>query len=545
MRVKGCFRNEAALFVGVIIQISPYFCLMVSILKRIKSLTLGLAFCGLLQAQTSQDSLFIRKIYDEALLRGHAYARLGQLCKDIGPRLSGSDNAEKGIEWSVNMLNTYGFDSVYKQPVMVPRWERGKREPLFIKSWYLVSLLGRFESGQIAKAQLEINKSVYNSSPDPSMECNGYFNWLVNQNLNFRTINHRIPENTLFPMELSAMGGSIGGKAQGKIVVIRDRSQLDSLGKLGRLKDRIVLLNRPFEEDFIKTFKAYGSCVSQRVYGAVWCAPYGAKAVLIRSLSNTCDMHPHTGVTYYEDSIVKIPIAAVSTASADALAYLAQNDPNLEVSFSLNCRTLPERLSANVCAELKGTQSPKNVIAFGGHFDSWDEGEGAHDDGAGIMHCFEALRILKTLGYQPRNTLRMVFWINEENGTRGALEYARATAENGDRHIAALESDRGGFTPRGFGLDSALMSVFEPYKELFIEYGITDWEKGGGGVDIGPLKKADPSLPLASLAPDSQRYFDVHHAASDVFENVNKRELHLGAAAVAAWIYITDSRLNR
>ena len=145
-------------------------------------------------AQSQKDSLFIRKIYDEALLRGHAYARLGQLCKNIGPRLSGSDEAEKGIEWAVAMLKTYGFDSVYKQPVMVPRWERGEREPLFIQSWYLVSLLGRLESGQIAKSQLEINKSVYNLSPDPSMECSGYLNWLVNQNINFRTVDNRIPE---------------------------------------------------------------------------------------------------------------------------------------------------------------------------------------------------------------------------------------------------------------------------------------------------------------------------------------------------------------
>ena len=517
---------------------------MVSVLKRIQALGIAIIMVGAVQAQTKADSVFIRKIYDEALLRGHAYARLGQLCKDIGPRLSGSDNAEKGIEWAENMLNTYGFDSVYKQPVMVPRWERGAREPLFIESVVLNQMLGSMTGAQIDKAQTEINKSYFSVSPDPLMECNGYLQWLSNH-YSFVLKRGKIPQNTQFPMEISALGGSIGGKGKAKLIVVRDKKELDSLGNLGYLKDRIVLLNRPFEEEFIKTFKAYGSCVSQRVYGAVWCAPFGAKAVLIRSLSNSCDMHPHTGVTYYEDSIIKIPIAAVSTASADALAYLSQKDPNLEVSFSLNCRMLPERLSANVCAELKGTAAPKNVIVFGGHFDSWDEGEGAHDDGAGIMHCFEALRILKKLGYEPRNTLRMVFWINEENGTRGALEYARATAENGDRHIAALESDRGGFTPRGFGLDSALMQVFEPYKALFMEYGITDWENGGGGVDIGPLKKADPSLPLASLAPDSQRYFDVHHAASDVFENVNKRELHLGAAAVAAWIYITDSRLNR
>ena len=328
---------------------------MVSVLKRIQALGMGIIMLGAVQAQTKADSVFIRKIYDEALLRGHAYARLGQLCKDIGPRLSGSDNAEKGIEWSVNMLNTYGFDSVYKQPVMVPRWERGAREPLLIESAFIGQMLGSMSVVKIGEAQTEVNKSVYPTSPYPLMECNGYFQWLSNK-YSFVLKRGKIPQNTQFPMEISALGGSIGGKAQGKIVVIRDRSQLDSLGKLGRLKDRIVLLNRPFEEDFIKTFKAYGSCVSQRVYGAVWCAPYGAKAVLIRSLSNTCDMHPHTGVTYYEDSIVKIPIAAVSTASADALAYLAQKDSNLEVSFSLNCRTLPERLSANVCAELKGTK---------------------------------------------------------------------------------------------------------------------------------------------------------------------------------------------
>lgn len=501
------------------------------------------AFFGSLHAQSVNDSIFIRKIYDEALLRGHAYARLGQLCKDIGPRLSGSDEAEKGIEWALDMLNTYGFDSVYKQPVMVPRWERGKREPLYIKSPLLCNILGSMRSTQVEKVQTEINRKVYRVSPDPLMECKGYLQWLSN-NFTFAIKDGSIPENTRFPMEISALGGSIGGSVSGPITTIRDKNELDSLGKLGLLKNRIVLLNRPFEEDFIKTFKAYGSCVSQRVYGAIWSAPYGVKAVLIRSLSNSCDMHAHTGVTYYVDSITKIPIAAVSTASADALSFIAEKDPYLEVSFSLNCKMLPERLSANVCAEMKGTASPKEIIAFGGHFDSWDEGEGAHDDGAGIMHCFEALRILNHLGYQPRHTLRMVFWINEENGTRGALEYARCTKENGDIHVAALESDRGGFTPRGFGLDSALMRIFTPYKEMFVEYGITDWENGGGGVDIGPLKKADPQLPLASLAPDSQRYFDVHHAASDVFENVNKRELQLGAAAVAAWVYITDSKLS-
>ncbi len=492
----------------------------------------------------ASDSQFIAEIYDEALLRGHAYARLGQLCKNIGPRLSGSDKTELGLDWSVKMLNMYGFDSVFKQPVMVPRWERGITPFMQIQSAYLAKMLGAFNKLEIDRAQTIINRSYFKTSPYPLMECNGYLQWLYNQELSLKSSLNGIMADSKFPMEISALGGSIGGTVSGNIVPVRNKEHLDSLGKLGLLKDKIVLLNRPFEENYIKTFKAYGSCVTQRVYGAMWCAPFGAKAVLIRSLSNSCDMHPHTGVTYYEDSIRKIPIAAVSTAAADALAFLAERDPNLKVEFTLNCKMLPERLSSNVCAQLNGGKDPKEIIAFGGHFDSWDEGEGAHDDGAGIMHCFEALRILKVLGYQPKHTLRMVFWINEENGTRGALEYARATQEFGETHVAAFESDRGGFTPRGFGLDSALMQIMEPYKKIFAEFGITDWENGGGGVDIGPLKKQNPNLPLGALAPDSQRYFDVHHAPSDVFENVNKRELELGAAAVAAWIYITDKSLE-
>jgi hypothetical protein len=195
-------------------------------------------------------------------------------------------------------------------------------------------------------------------------------------------------------------------------------------------------------------------------------------------------------------------------------------------------------------AQTNGTVSPEKVIVFGGHFDSWDQGEGAHDDGAGCMHAFEALRLLKAIGYQPKHTLRCVFWINEENGVRGGNEYARVAAARKEQHIAALESDRGGFTPRGFGLDSALLIHAAKYLPLLEQYGIGTLEKGGGGVDIAPLKKVFPNTAFAALHPDSQRYFDVHHAETDVFENVNKRELELGAAAVAVMIYIIDQSME-
>lgn len=481
----------------------------------------------------SGDSLLFRKIFDEALLRGHSYARLGELCKKIGSRLSGSDQAEKGIDWAIDMLNSYNFDSVYKQPVMVPRWQRNGNSVMYLKSTVLQELISGTEVEK-AKVNREINKKAYPHSPNPEYECNSYINWLEKQPF----------DKAQAPIELTAMGGSVGGSFMGDLVVVKNKKELDSLGENGLLKGKMVLLNRAFEEENIKTFLSYGSCVTQRVYGAIWAAPYGVKAVIIRSLSNSCDMHPHTGVTYYEDSITKIPIAAVSTAAADALSYFYSLEGPLAVNFELKCETLPDRLSANVVAETKGNEFTDRIIAMGGHFDSWDEGEGAHDDGAGIMHCFEALRILKVIGYQPRHTIRCVFWINEENGMRGALKYAELASLNNETHVAALESDRGGFTPRGFAMDSSILSKAKNYQDLLRPYGIAELELGGGGVDIGPLKKQDKNTQLVAFVPDSQRYFDVHHAETDVFENVNKRELELGAAAVAVAIYIIDQELD-
>lgn len=473
------------------------------------SITL-LASTLLLQAQ-SQDSILFKRIHNEALLRGQCYSRLGELCKTIGPRLSGSDAAENGITWGVNMLNTYGFDSVYTQPVWVPRWERGDKENLWLHSTVFTKEL---KSGFPAD---------YNCEAFTEQE---------------------IKPASKYQLQACVLGGSIGtiGIMKGKIVLINSWSELDSLGKIGALKDKIAFYNRSFDESLLNTFAAYGACVGQRFSGASKAAAYGAKAVLVRSMTNRCDLHPHTGVMGYADTNVKIPAMAVASAVANMLDNLVHKDSDLEVSLELNCRTLPDRLSSNVIAETKGSQFPNHYIAFGGHFDSWDEGEGAHDDGAGCMHAFEALRILKAVGYEPRHSLRCVWWINEENGLRGATEYARLANQNGEVHVAALESDRGGFVPRGFGVDSTLWQHVGQFKSLLEAYNIGALEKGGGGADIGPLKKANAQVGLVSFIPDSQRYFDVHHAETDVFENVNKRELELGAAAVAVMIWILDQK---
>lgn len=496
-----------------------------------QKILLSAFLCGFyaLNAQKTsiQQTEFIKKIYDEALLNPHAYSRLGELCKEYGARLSGSDQTEAAIEWSVNMLKSYSFDSVYKQPVMVPRWERGETSRLNFSSAWL--------SKNISNANREILENRFPQSPAPQYECDAYISSLGDQ---------ISPKTKNFPIQVTALGGSISGKVTGNCVAVESRAELDSLGENGKLKDKIVLLNRPFEEEFIRTFMAYGSCVNQRVQGAVWCAPYGAKAVLVRSMSNSCDLHPHTGVTYYDDTINKIPIAAISTAAADALSYLSKIDPKLMLDLELSCLTYEDRLSSNIVAQTMGLTFPKSVIAFGGHFDSWDEGEGAHDDGAGIMHCFEALRILKQLNYEPRHTLRCVWWINEENGLKGAMKYAELAKESGETHVVALESDRGGFTPRGFALDSIAFERVLPFREVFAQYGAGEFEIGGGGADIGPLKKNDKNTQLVAFVPDSQRYFDVHHAETDVFENVNKRELQLGAAAIAAMIYVLDQTID-
>jgi hypothetical protein len=298
------------------------------------------------------------------------------------------------------------------------------------------------------------------------------------------------------------------------------------------------------DEAELNTFKAYGGCATQRVLGSNWCSPYGAVAVLVRSVSNKCDLHPHTGSIFYAKDIQPVPMVAIATAAADVLHYLSLKDPQLTVAIELDCQYLPDRLSANIIAQTNGKQYPEKIIVFGGHFDSWDVGEGAHDDGAGCMHAFEALRLLKAIGYQPKHTLRCVFWINEENGVRGANEYARRSAAKGENHIVAIESDRGGFTPRGFGVDSVLMQLVKAYTPLLNHYGIGQLENGGGGVDIAPLKTVFPNIQLVSFIPDSQRYFDVHHAETDVFESVNKRELELGAAAMAVMIYLIDQSMD-
>ena len=433
---------------------------------------------------SNSDSLFIRNIYDEALLRGQAYEDLRELCKNIGHRLTGSAEAEMAIRWSEEKMKSYGFDKVYLQAIKVPHWERGNTE----SAWYKNS------KGEIQK------------------------------------------------LHVLALGGSIGtdGLLQAQVIEFKT---LDALKKAKRkdIEGKIVFINQEMDASQIITFKAYGACYPIRGDGAIEAAKLGAIGVVIRSLGLPDDDFPHTGSMKYDSTVTKIPAAAISTNDADQLSKANEEGP-IDIFIELDCRNYPPADSYNVIAEIIGNKK-NEIITFGGHLDSWDTGEGAHDDGAGVIHCLEALRILKTLNYKPQHTLRVVFFMNEENGNMGGKTYASWSKEKGEIQYAALESDRGGFSPRGFGCDGNDKQVehLKGFATLFNSYDLNQWEKGGGGVDIGPLKDSFPGIPLYGFIPDSQRYFDFHHAPSDVFENVNKRELELGAAAIGAFIYLIDT----
>jgi hypothetical protein len=292
----------------------------------------------------------------------------------------------------------------------------------------------------------------------------------------------------------------------------------------------------------ISTFAAYGGAGDQRSRGPSEAAKYGAVGVVVRSLGSNIDENPHTGATNYRDSIPKIPAIAISTLHAELLSKSLSEGKGLKFYFESHCEMLEDVRSFNVVGQIRGSQFPDEIIDVGGHLDSWDLAQGAHDDGAGCVQSIEVLRIFKVMGYKPKRTIRAVMFMNEENGLRGGREYAAQAKAKNENHIAAIESDAGGFTPRGFsvgrGVSEDVKAKFTKWKTLFEPYGLTDFGRPGGGADIGPL--ASQGTVTIGLIPDSQRYFDYHHTPIDTFDKVNKRELELGAASMASLIYLID-----
>ena len=435
-------------------------------------------------AQTDQEQ--IDKIYKTSLSNGKSYEWLDYLSNQIGGRLSGSLNAEKAVKWGKEELEQLGLDKVWLQPVMVPKWVRGVNEYAFIET---------------------------------------------------------IPGNTTV-VKICALGGSMATPFGGLKANLIEANGIEALKKLKRedVEGKIVFLNQPMDETLINTFSAYGGCSNQRYSGALEATKLGAVGVIVRSLNLRMDDLPHTGSMTYGDLPIdkRIPAAAISTNHAELLSHMLRLDKSIQFFFSQSCQQLEDVQSYNVIGEITGSEFPNEYILVGGHLDSWDLGDGSHDDGAGIVQSMDVLRLLKESGIKPKRSIRVVLFMNEENGMRGARKYAAEVKQKGENHIFALESDSGGFTPRGFSFDcnEANFNQVLGWKELFKPYLIHYFERGGSGADIGPLKK--DSNVLAGLRPDTQRYFDYHHAANDTFDAVNKRELELGAATMTSLVYLYD-----
>lgn len=434
-------------------------------------------------AAQKDDSISIRRISNEILSNGTAYENLRFLCKKVGPRLSGSEGAQKGVEATFRMLKEAGADTVYLQPCMVPHWVRGEKE----------------------KGSIKLN------------------------------------DGSSHKLNLCALGNSEGTGKKGLTAQVVEVNNFDELYKLGEaVKGKIVFFNFPMNPTYVRSFMAYGESGAYRSRGPSRAAKYGAVGVMVRSLASNLDDFPHTGALVYNDSFPKIPAVAISTNDAEWLSRQLKNNTVTSAYIRTTSTMLPDAPSFNVIGEMRGTQSPAEIITVGGHLDSWDLAEGAHDDGAGCVQSIEVIRTFKALGIRPKRTIRAVMFMNEENGGRGAQKYLEIAKQKNEQHIFALESDAGGFSPRGFGLDMPEEKRAKVYawKDLFYNYGVYEIVPGGGGADIGPLKQIGTAL--AGFSPDSQRYFDLHHAVTDTFEAVSKRELHLGAVNMTALVYLVD-----
>ncbi|MGE8529011.1 M28 family peptidase [Chryseobacterium rhizosphaerae] len=441
-------------------------------------LILGVAFVS---GQTKEDSIQFNRISTEILNNGKGYNELKELTKDIGNRLSGSQAYEESVKWAAQKLKDAGADKVWLQEVMIPVWERGK-ESLHIKtssgSWKSLKML-----------------SLGNSE------------------------------------------GTAGKDISGEIIMVKSLEEYDRL-PAEKVKDKIVFFNYPFNQGHVQTFIAYREAGAYRRTAASLTAKKGGKFAVIRSLSSAFDDVPHTGNMRYDDNVSKVPAVTIGNTSADELEALLKNQ-KVTAKLNSNCGMRGEKLSHSVIGEITGKKD-QNVIVVGGHLDSWDVGEGAHDDGAGIVQSIEVLRTFKKLGIQNNHTIRAVCFANEENGTKGGKQYGKTAKDHNEKHLFAIESDAGGYAPRGISLemDNSKRDQIKSWVNLFLPYGVYNFEGKYSGSDIAPLHEM--GVPTAELVPDPQRYFDIHHTSEDTFEKVNRRELLLGSTVMTQLIYMID-----
>jgi len=410
-------------------------------------------------------------------------AKLEALCYGIGHRLSGSEGLERGIAWAVATLEADGQENVHTEPVMVPKWVRGAES-------------------------LELLE----------------------------------PRHDVLPM--LGLGGSVGTPPEGitaEVVSVPDEAGLEALGDGAR--GRIVLFDNPMPKYDPVKGSGYGETVRFRSKGARIAAEKGAVACLIRSVTATSMRSPHTGATNYRDAKIKIPAAAISTEDATMISRLCAAGQRVVVTLKMEAHDEGLVPSANVIAELRGSTWPDEVVVISGHFDSWDVGQGAHDDGGGCVTAMEALNVLRKLNLRPRRTIRVVLWTNEENGLAGGRQYAKDHADELPKHVAAIEMDSGVFRPQGYSFEIAdeqkqriaegqLRELFRVLKPL----GADGVKPGGSGADLSPMKPA--GVPLLGFEVDGSRYFDYHHSHADTFDKIDPADLTDCVASMAVAAYL-------
>jgi hypothetical protein len=420
-----------------------------------------------------------QKLLKKGLTEEGAFVILKKITS-LGHRLTASPQAAAAVELMKQEMEDLNLDNVHLEPTRVQRWVRGKEEAVLISRMFGIS-----------------------------------------------------------PLTVCAIGGSVPTLEKGVTARVIEVFSMDELRKLGdQVNGKIVFFNRPMDPTMMETFRAYGRAADQRVNGASEASSFGARAALVRSLTTRFDDVPHTGLMQYAPGIKKIPAACISTMGAEYLSSCLKEDPDLRVNLKLSCASRGSVISYNVIGQITGCEKPEEIILVGGHLDSWDKGTGAHDDGAGCVHALEALRLIKECGLNPKRTIRAVMFMDEEFGGTGGRDYARAPQREHERHLAAIESDRGGFLPlwMGVGGDENTFERLKKWEYLFKPLNMIGIRRGGGGVDIGPL--AEHGTVLMGLIPDCQSYFDLHHSDNDVLAAVHPRELELGAVACAVWCYV-------
>jgi len=426
------------------------------------------------------------QLRDSALSSDYAYKLVEHLSRNIGPRLSGSTQAKKAVEYVADEMRKLGLD-VRLQRVMVPHWVRGE------------------EKGEIVEF--------------PGMASG-----------------------TTQRIVLTALGGSVATPAEGitaDVVVVSNFDELNSLGR-EKVAGKIVLFNYKFDVEMERSgfgLSAYGEAVRYRFGAAMAAARYGAAAVLVRSAGSSQNRLAHTGSLGYSDTLPKIPGAAVTYEDADTIAYLV-GQGRVRAHITLTPQTLPDAESYNVIADLKGTEKPEEVVIVSGHLDSWDLGQGAIDDGAGVAVSASVPYLLKRLNLRPKRTIRFIAWMNEENGGRGSAGYAAEQKDNFGKHFGAIESDLGASHPVGFvfaGKKEALpffetvSGVLRPQGSSLVQ------QQDNVGSDVGPLTAAG----VPSFAPwfDQRTYFKYHHTAADTFDKIDPRELAEVSSVMAVLAY--------